>query len=57
MEIPPNTRATVRLPGASLANVSEGGQPVSGRDGIASARQGGQDAVLEIGSGVYRFVW
>jgi hypothetical protein len=32
-------------------------QPLAGRDGIASARQDGQDTVLEIGSGVYRFVW
>ena len=30
VEVPPNTRATVRLPKAQLASVTEGGQPLAG---------------------------
>jgi alpha-L-rhamnosidase len=57
VEIPPNTRATVRLPKAQLANVMEGGQPLSRENGITGERQEGDFVVLEIGSGAYRFTY
>jgi len=57
VEAPPNTRATVRLPGAELAAVSEGGHPLGPGDGIALARQEGSDVVVETGSGRYRFAY
>ena len=53
--VPPNTSATVRLPGANLAQVSEKGQPVDGADGIAAACQDGDAVVVEVGSGQYEF--
>ena len=55
VEIPPNTRGTVRLPKAQLASVTEGGQAVAKGNGIADARQDGDAVVVEVGSGQYRF--
>lgn len=42
--VPPNTRATIRLPKAQVSGISEAG-----------ARQDGNDVVIDIGSGTYRF--
>jgi len=53
--IPPNTRATVRLPGAQAGQVTESGLPVAGAAGIADVRQQEGATVLEAGSGQYRF--
>ena len=44
VEVPPNTKATVRLPLAQAASISEPG-----------ARQDGSDVVVDVGSGNYRF--
>src|SRR5262249_52799390 len=55
VDIPPNTTGTVRLPHAQLSDLRESGQPVSSANGITGARQDGDSAVLEIGSGSYRF--
>src|SRR6266446_6653290 len=55
VEIPPNTRATVRLPKAQLANVTESNQALSNGNGIASAHQEGYAVIVEVGSGTYRF--
>lgn len=55
--IPPNARGTIRLPGARLAAVSEGGAPVAVSAGIRDARQDGADVVIESGSGSYRFAF
>jgi alpha-L-rhamnosidase len=49
--VPPNTRATVRLPEATLAAVTESGGPVAG------AVQEGADVVVELGSGTYLFAY
>jgi alpha-L-rhamnosidase len=57
VDVPPNTTATVRLPGATLAAVTEGGRPLDGLDGIASARQDGRDVVVAVGSGHYGFAF
>lgn len=56
VEIPANTRATVRLPRAQLAHVTEGGQALTNRTGIRNARQEGESVAVEIGSGRYLFV-
>ena len=53
VEIPANTRATVRLPKAVREQVSEGGKVFA--DG--SIRQDGNDVSLEIGSGRYVFAY
>jgi alpha-L-rhamnosidase len=59
VRVPPNTRATVRLPRARLAAVTESGQPLEGAKDVLSPRQDKDDVVLEVGSGEYRFssVW
>jgi alpha-L-rhamnosidase len=51
VEIPANTRATVRLPRASLAQVTESGAP------LTKATQDGQTVVVEVGSGKYLFAY
>ena len=55
VEVPPNTRATVRLPNASLASVTEGGQALARGNGIAGWRQDGDAVAVETGSGQYQF--
>ena len=57
VEVPANTRATVRLPNAQLADVTEGGQPLAGGNGISAKRQDGDTVVVELGSGAYRFAY
>jgi alpha-L-rhamnosidase len=55
--IPPNTHATIRLPGAEAAAVTEGGQPVAGARGISAVRVEGNAVVVEAGSGKYSFAY
>jgi alpha-L-rhamnosidase len=57
VEIPPNTRATVRLPAAKLADVTESGRALAGGSGIAGQRQDGDAVVVEVGSGRYSFAY
>lgn len=57
VEIPTNTRATVRLPKAELGKVMESGKALTVGDGIEGARQDGDSVVAEIGSGQYRFAY
>ena len=53
--IPANATATVRLPGAVLSRVKEGGEKVVSAPGIITARQEQNAVALEVGSGQYRF--
>jgi alpha-L-rhamnosidase len=55
--VPANTHATVRLPAATLAGVTEGGKPVLSAPGVKSAAQAGDDVVVEVGSGSYAFAY
>ena len=55
VDIPPNSTATVRLPGATLAKVTEGRASLSHDAGVSNPRQDGRDVVIEIGSGHYDF--
>ena len=55
--VPPNTHATVRLPYATLAGVTESGQALDAADGITNAVQDGEAVVVEVGSGSYRFAY
>jgi alpha-L-rhamnosidase len=55
VRIPPNTRATVRLPRTTLATTTEGGQPVERAKDLLMRRQDQDAVVLEVGSGEYRF--
>ena len=56
VEVPANTRATVRLPRAQLADVTESGQALVNRPGLSNARQEGESVTVEIGSGHFLFV-
>ncbi|MHB1357865.1 MAG: glycoside hydrolase family 78 protein [Anaerolineae bacterium] len=54
--IPPNTRATVRLPGAVIVDeITESGLPLEQAPGIAGWREDQGDTVIELGSGEYEF--
>ncbi|HVQ29578.1 MAG TPA: family 78 glycoside hydrolase catalytic domain, partial [Vicinamibacteria bacterium] len=57
VEVPPNTRATVRLPKAELAGVTESGKALADGNGVEGRRQDGSVAVVEVGSGQYRFAY
>ena len=55
VEIPVNTRATVRLPKTTVARVTESGKPLAAGAGITDVRQDGDSVVAEISSGRYTF--
>jgi alpha-L-rhamnosidase len=53
--VPPNTAATVRLPGAVLAEVREGDVELGEAEGVCDAAQSGDAVQVRIGSGTYAF--
>jgi alpha-L-rhamnosidase len=53
--IPPNTKATVHIPAADGATVTEGDVPLEEAEGVEYLRASGQEAILAVGSGRYRF--
>ncbi len=55
VQIPPNSRATVRLPDAEVGRVTEAGISAATADGVERAFQDGTTGVIEIGSGAYQF--
>lgn len=56
VEVPVNTQATVRLPKAKLASVTEGGAAMQKANGIVrEPQQDGDFVVVEVGSGQYKF--
>jgi alpha-L-rhamnosidase len=57
VRVPPNTHATVRLPKAQLASVTEAGQALATGNGITNTRQDSDAVVVEVGSGDYRFAY
>jgi alpha-L-rhamnosidase len=57
VEVPANTRATVRLLGAQLASVTEGGRPLAVGNGVTAQKQDGGLVAVEVGSGSYRFAY
>ena len=57
VRVPANARATVRLPEAMLAGVTEGGRAVTSASGVTRATQDGAAVVVEIGSGDYAFAY
>jgi alpha-L-rhamnosidase len=56
IEIPCNTRASVRLPRATLDKVSESGKGLAAEAGVRS-HQDGDAVVVEVGSGRYVFTY
>ena len=57
VRVPPNTRATVRLPAAILGEVTEGNTPVASALGVTAATQDGDAVLVEVGSGDYVFTY
>ena len=55
VEVPPNTTATVRVPGAKLSDLNENGKAIAGRPEFSGAKQEGDAVVVEVGSGSYVF--
>jgi alpha-L-rhamnosidase len=55
VEIPANTTAAVRLPGASLDTVTESGQPLHSVPGVSHVHQDGDVVIAGVGSGTYLF--
>ncbi|MCG3117936.1 MAG: hypothetical protein ALAOOOJD_00061 [bacterium] len=55
VSLPPNTMATVRLPDAKLATVTESGKLLEKTPAVTQAKQNDNAVELEIGSGRYRF--
>lgn len=55
VSVPPNTRATVRLPAGKLARITEGGQPLKKAPDIRASHIKGGVAEIEIGAGQYDF--
>ncbi len=55
IEVPANTTATVRLPGAKVEDVTEGGKPVQAEAGMSGVRQDGDAVFANVGSGTYEF--
>ncbi|MGH3148487.1 MAG: family 78 glycoside hydrolase catalytic domain [Rubrobacter sp.] len=53
--IPPNTTATVHVPAADGAEVTEGGRPVEEAEGVELLRADTEEVVLSVGSGRYEF--
>ncbi len=53
--MPPNTTATVRLPGAGKAAVLESGHALSVGNGVTAVREDVDDRVIDTGSGRYVF--
>jgi len=55
--IPANTRGTIWLPSARLADVTESGRPLAAGPGIDAVRQEAGSVVVELGSGRYTFAY
>ena len=55
VDIPANSNATMQLPDARLAEVTESGAPMARAAGVSGGHQSGKDTVVQIGSGHYEF--
>ena len=53
--IPANTTATVCLPTADAAHITEGGHPAVKAAGVKFLRVEANGSLLEVGSGTYHF--
>jgi len=53
--VPASSTATVHLPRANEADVSEGNRPLEEADGVSSVTQATGGVTLQVGSGSYEF--
>jgi alpha-L-rhamnosidase len=54
--VPPNVQALIHLPASAQAVITEGGQALEQSVGLRLVSRGAGEAVLEVGSGRYRFM-
>ena len=54
-DVPANTHATIRLPGAKSEGVTLDGKPLATGNGVTDVKPDGQDVTVEVGSGHYAF--
>ncbi|WP_461100114.1 family 78 glycoside hydrolase catalytic domain [Spirosoma luteolum] len=57
VQVPPNTTARIRLPGADVARVTEGGKPLAQRTEIKMLPAEAGAATVDVGSGEYDFAY
>lgn len=57
VRVAPNTTATVRLPEATLAAVTESGRPLATAEAVTDAQQTGADVTATLGAGLYHFAY
>ncbi len=55
--VPPNTTATIRLAGAQIGSISEGGRPLSADSTITGLEQDGPTSVVAVTAGRYEFAY
>ncbi len=55
VDVPPNTTATVHIPGVTIADLTESDKPVNSVNGLTDIRQEMGAVVLQAGSGKYVF--
>jgi alpha-L-rhamnosidase len=55
VEVPPNVKATVRLPNSAVERVTESGRALAQGNGITGVRQDKDAVIVEVGSGRYQF--
>lgn len=53
--VPPNTTATIYVPGAKVNEVLEGGRPAMKAEGVSGFLQTGNSANFEVAAGEYHF--
>jgi alpha-L-rhamnosidase len=56
VKVPANTTATLRMPAADMAAVTESGKPADAAEGVKFVKMEEGAAIYELGSGCYRFV-
>ena len=54
-DVPANTHASIRLPGAKSDAVTLDGRRIVTGNGVTDVKPDGQDVVVEVGSGHYAF--
>jgi alpha-L-rhamnosidase len=57
LDVPANTRATIRLTGANANSVTLDGKPLVTGNGVGTVTQSDGDLVVEAGSGHYAFAY
>jgi len=55
VDIPPNTRATLKIPSADVEDILEQGAKLAKAQGILEVSREGDTAIIQIGSGQYSF--